>query len=227
MQHTATHCNALQRTATISCNTLHRKLQNSTLRQRSRGITAVDYNVNDTLQHTATYYNILQHTTTHTATQFREIAVPAQNEPDTLQHAARYCNTLWWNWQTTTHCNTMQYTATHCNTHYNTLQRRSRGITAPDSNLDEYAIQSRQVISSPPPLHGATESHKGCVYTATNCTAHLEKETCVDVKLSSQQPNHVPIDLKSNLKENQTCKYILHPISVGQPVGSLQQGSFV
>jgi len=166
------------------------------------------------LQHTTTYCNTIQHTLQHSFEKSQsqpkmslthcntlQDTATHYSETDTLQHTATQCNTLR---LTATH------TTTHCNTHYDTLQRRSRGIAAPDSNLDEYAIQSRQVVSSPPPLHGATESHNGCVYKATNYRAHLRKETCVDVKLSTRRPNHIPIDLKSNLKEIQTCKYILH-----------------
>jgi len=90
MQHTATHCNTLQHTATIrrTCaNSLVHAIQKTQYRLQHAAAhwTATHCN---TLQHTATRCNTLQHTE--------------------LQHTAAH-------W-TATHCNTLQHTATHCNT---------------------------------------------------------------------------------------------------------------
>jgi len=144
MQHAATHCNTLQRTATAThCNTLQH--------------TATHWN---TLQHTATHCNTLQYMQRGNAQTLQNIAIhwkdslqhtiincnttkPKQNKTckrkfwdilasaldmksqQTLQHTATYCNTPQ---HTATHCSTLQHTAAHCitlqhtATHYSTLQ---------------------------------------------------------------------------------------------------------
>jgi len=84
--HTATHCNALQRTTTL-------------------------YN---TLQHAATRCNTLQRygRGPHTNLPRKESRVVYICRM-TLQHSATRCHTPQ---HTATHCNTLQHTATHCNT---------------------------------------------------------------------------------------------------------------
>jgi len=128
---TATHCDALRRTAT-HCSTFgchHSCNHRNTLRH-----TATRCN---TLQHTATHCNTLQHTaTTHWITLGRHCTCSHRN---TLQHTATHCNTLQQHtgshWaatvaaaivthcgtlhvlqQAATHCNSLQQTATQCNT---------------------------------------------------------------------------------------------------------------
>jgi len=85
--HTATHCNALQRTATHAthCDALSR--------------TATHCN---TLQRTATHCNALQRAATHCNT-LRRTATHC----DALQHTATHCNALH---RTATPCNTLQRT---------------------------------------------------------------------------------------------------------------------
>ena len=84
-QHTATHCNALQRTAT-HCNALQRTAAHCNALQH----TATQC---DTLQRTATNCDTLQHTATHC---------------NTLQHTATRCNTLQ---HTATYLNALQHAA--------------------------------------------------------------------------------------------------------------------
>jgi len=85
LQHTATHCNTLQHTAT-HCNTHTSQRRNYTATHIRLQHTATHCN---TLQHTARYCNTLQHT-----------YVTAQQ---------LHCNTH----KTATHCNTLQLTVTH------------------------------------------------------------------------------------------------------------------
>jgi len=115
LQHTATHCNTLERvwrgkgstyvlhhTAT-HCNTLQ-------LVWRDKGSTYV-------LQHTATYCNVFGES------KAQHMCSPSQWLIDTaplcnaLQHTAIRCNTLQ---HTATHCNTLHYTAPHCTTLHHT-----------------------------------------------------------------------------------------------------------
>ena len=84
LQHTATHCNTLQRTATSP--RAYRLCEFVTL-----FYTALHCN---TLQHTATHCSTLQHTAAHCRT---------------LQNTAAHCRTLQ---HTAAHCNTMQRTTT-------------------------------------------------------------------------------------------------------------------
>ena len=111
-QHTATHCNPLQHTATLYCCFA--------------------------TQHTATFCNTLLHTSTYYNTQGidqsadpwltavysyfgKERFPPTSALIESLQHTSTYHNTLQ---HTATHCNTMQHTSTYYNTrtHHNTLQ---------------------------------------------------------------------------------------------------------
>ena len=101
LQHTATHCNSLQLTATNACQT---------------GKSHVHTHHN-TPQHTATQYNTLQ--ITH--------AKPDIHTCTHLQHTATHCNSLQ---LTATHCNSLQlihakpecHMCTHTATHRSTPQ---------------------------------------------------------------------------------------------------------
>jgi len=141
MQHTATHCNALQHeTATYRspnirriirrfesdtmqhnatyCNTLQRTATRNSNLQKSKYLlhrshdNAIHCN---TLQQTATHCNALQHdTATYRSPNICRII--HRFESDTTQHNA-------------THCNTLQHTATHCNTlQHDTATYRSPNI---------------------------------------------------------------------------------------------------
>jgi len=103
LQHTATHCNTLPYTATLTHS--HSAASHC-----------------DTLQHTATHYNTLQHshtctlphrTVTHYNTLQHSTHSHFATHRNTLQHTATHCSTLQ---HIATHCNTLQHTATHCNT---------------------------------------------------------------------------------------------------------------
>ena len=86
MQHTATHCNTLQCTATTYM-----------YQEHTSWVTCAIYVAHcNTLQHAATHCNTLHYTATHC---------------NILQHTATHGNTLQ---HTATHCNTLQHTATHC-----------------------------------------------------------------------------------------------------------------
>jgi len=83
LQHTATHWNALQRTAThckYAVNTLQHTVTHRCQRieRKSVGSRAILTTHCNTLQRTATHCNTLQHTATHC---------------NTLQHTATHCNT--------------------------------------------------------------------------------------------------------------------------------------
>ena len=100
LQHTASHCNTLQHTATLCCT-----------------LCILLYD----LQHTATHCNTLQHTATHCYTHMQVRKTLALQHTgthsNTLQHTATHCSTLQ---HTATHCSTLQhrlYKKTHCNTH--------------------------------------------------------------------------------------------------------------
>ena len=129
----ATHCNALQHTATktlqraanvpldmlilgvqsqqVHCNTLQHTATHCKTLQHSATLC-------NTLQHTATHCNRLQqtHCNKHTATYFNGAARYAHSRcavtAGTLQHTTTHCNTLQ---NTATHCNTLQHI--HCNTY--------------------------------------------------------------------------------------------------------------
>jgi len=134
LQHTATHCNTLQYTATpqhtaAHCNTLQHL---------------------NTLQHTATHCNTLRQTHCNTlqrplfcvhllcsescdVTGSYEwhgsfICVTWSTRVCDATHSIEGLSSFNYEYITATHCNTLQHTATHCNTlqhtatHYNTLQ---------------------------------------------------------------------------------------------------------
>jgi len=118
LQHTATHCNALHRSAhvcelCVDMNGMYTQLE-------------ISY-----LQHSATpcsnARNKLQGTATHCEMALRTLKLQYYT-CNTLQYTAVHCNTLQHN---ATHCNTLQSTATHCNTmqhtatHRNTLQQNA------------------------------------------------------------------------------------------------------
>jgi len=110
LQHTATHCTTLQRTATRSqatsfsarkhtathCNTLQRHLMVPIVRFVARDAWPGQTTLCNTLQHFAIYRSTLQHTVTNT-----------------LQSTATLCNTLQ---HSAALCDILQYSATHCNT---------------------------------------------------------------------------------------------------------------
>jgi len=114
LQHTATHCNMMQRTCQDLCDA-------ETLRSMML-YGCVTYC--KMLQHAATHCNMLQRTATrnrHTTTcatqrlyaRCRCLHVQhTATHCNTLQHTATHCNTLQ---RTATHHNTLQHTATHCN----------------------------------------------------------------------------------------------------------------
>ena len=123
LQHTATHCNALQHTAT---------LQRWAQILKSQLITS-DVHIyicpkTHRKQHTATHCNTLQRTATDCNTTamgthsqkvssilviFTYIYIPRPMKSNTLQHTATHCNTLQ---HTAAPCSTLQHTATPCNT---------------------------------------------------------------------------------------------------------------
>jgi len=89
LQRTATHCNALQHTATHS--PIH--------------------SVIDVVECVATHCNILQHTATHCNTlQHIHLFIQSLMLLSVLQPTATYCNALQ---HTTTHCNTFTYSFSH------------------------------------------------------------------------------------------------------------------
>jgi len=118
LTHTATHCNALQRTAThqrynVGMNretfvptpslssVSHSEPIVYCLRCLQDWLAATHYDTHVLLQHPATPFNTLQRTATHC---------------NALQHTTilmSFCNTLQ---HPSTHCNALQHTATHCNT---------------------------------------------------------------------------------------------------------------
>jgi len=113
--HTATHCNALQHTASHTA--AHCTALQHTATHNSHNTHFVASSTS-TPAHTATHCNTLQHTATHCTA---------------LHHAAPHCtalqHTTHTSWQahhrllntlqhTATHCNTLQQTATHHNTHH-------------------------------------------------------------------------------------------------------------
>jgi len=110
MQRSATHYNALQHTATL-CNTLQRSATHCNALQH----TATLCNI---LQRSATHCNALQHTATlcntlqHTATLCNTL------QRNALEHTATLCNTLQ---RSATLCTTLHHTAPHCNTLQHTL----------------------------------------------------------------------------------------------------------
>ena len=100
LQHIATHCPTLQRTATT----------HSDGESRVRGYRGYDSLTLkgaathcNTLQHTETHCNILQHTATRCNAQTRWREQITWTQKLGLTHSGRRCNTL-------------QHTATHCNT---------------------------------------------------------------------------------------------------------------
>jgi len=124
-QHTATHFNTPQHTATTP--------QALAATRLAVGWSACC----NTLQHTATHYNAIQRTATHcnhtsrtcchhTGSRLVDVLQQTATHCNVRQRTAIHCNTLQ---HTATHCNTLQHTATHCNTlqhtttHCNTLQQ--------------------------------------------------------------------------------------------------------
>jgi len=106
-QHTATHCNTLQRTlqhTATHCNTLQHTATHVIPGRRLSWINA----------HCATHCNTLQHTLQHTATRCdpRRTKETSHMHQHTLQHTA-------------THCNILQHTATHCKTRDNKQRRHT------------------------------------------------------------------------------------------------------
>ena len=94
MQHTATHCNTLQHTATTTCICY---VKNSI----TDGEKECMYLTCNTLQHIATHCNTLQHTATTTTCicYVKNSIVDGEKECmyltcNTLQHIATHCNTL-------------------------------------------------------------------------------------------------------------------------------------
>jgi len=98
LQHTATRCNTLQRTAK-HCYTL-------------------------ALQHTATHCTALHRTATHIQHYCNALQhyIQKSSRCNTLQHAATHCITLQ-HTRTATHCNTLHDTVSHCDAHTTLLQR--------------------------------------------------------------------------------------------------------
>ena len=103
----ATHCDALQSTATY-CN----KHNDSLWTRIDIRISPIHQNFThcDTLRHAATHCNTLHHTIANILTHFRHIPTHNFTHCNTLQHTATHCNTLQ---HTATHCNTLQHTATN------------------------------------------------------------------------------------------------------------------
>ena len=123
LQHTATHCNRLQRNM-IHCNTLKKThtLQHSiavgaTLCTRDTHCNKHAAIRCDTLQLTATRCNAAVFAT-RTASG-GHVFLTGRN---TLQHTATHCNTLQ---HTATHCNTLKRTHTQCNTPQHTATQPS------------------------------------------------------------------------------------------------------
>ena len=136
-QHTATHCNSLQLTATnlhqvseasppqspvdVWAGRSERGTASGVIGPQGQVMTRLHPQVShcilphcNTRQHTATNCNTLQRTATHY---------------NALQHTATHCNKLRHTaahgstlQHTATHCNTLQHTATHCNTLQHTVK---------------------------------------------------------------------------------------------------------
>ena len=120
LQHIATKCNTLHRSAT-RCNTLqHTATHNNTLMIRIGYCNTLHYTASHTCSTLADalltsiirtgYCNKLPHTATHC---------------NTLQHTATHCNTLS---PTAIHCNTLQYTEPQCTIRLFNTRRRTLGI---------------------------------------------------------------------------------------------------
>ena len=100
LQHTTTHCNTLQYTASrYKTRIRHTATHCNTLQQAATHWYKLLY--------TAAHYITLQHTAAHYIT---------------LQHTAAHCSTLQ---HTAAHCSTLQHTATHGTT-WNTLQHTAQ-----------------------------------------------------------------------------------------------------
>jgi len=110
--YTATHCNALQYTATDQTFALA-----ATRKANEAFLITMQHTLQHTVTHIATHCNMLKHTATD-----KSCALAAWMRRQ-ISHTSTRCNT---------HCNTLQYTITncnehcnkhcntHCNTHYNT-----------------------------------------------------------------------------------------------------------
>ena len=138
LQHIATQCNALHRTAlcaqeiwhkrrhtnvALHCNTLqHTALCAQEIRHRdaTRMWHCIATHPN-TMQHTALCAQKILH---HDATRMWHRIATQATYCNTLQHIAAHCNARQ---HIATHCNALQRTATHCNT----LQRKKCVTTMP------------------------------------------------------------------------------------------------
>ena len=116
LQHTATHCNALQHThmgRAAAPSVRHRNAAGAAILFKECCCSVLQHTAtHNALQRTATHYNALQRTTMRC---------------NALQHTAAHCSTRQHTTtcyivlqHTATNCNARQRFATHCNTHCNT-----------------------------------------------------------------------------------------------------------
>jgi len=109
LQHTATHCNLLQHTATLLALPAHGR------RERNILIIIVAKRQLNPKYHTATHCNTLQHTATHCTT-LQHTATPLDTRTSTTRAQCSDNHVLkTWSQPQVSHCNTLQHSATLCN----------------------------------------------------------------------------------------------------------------
>jgi len=121
LQHDATHCNTMQRTAKLTCTFIfpvrlwmsHEWVMSHVYESCATRCNTLQHTVthSDTLQHTATHCNTLQHIATCCNT-WCPANIGCLHMANTLQHVATHYHTLQ---RTATHYNQLQHTSTCCN----------------------------------------------------------------------------------------------------------------